>query len=365
MSKPYVLIAIPTDNSYIHKHMVFSVVKLLSDQRVNSKLILPTHRPIENNRNKIVQDFLKGKFDYLIMMDFDNPPMNNILNLIFLGLDVIGCPTPVWHSQTLGDYPIYWNALREKGDGYLPLQGSECQGLQEVDSIGTGCIILSRKVLLSVQYDKPFERTWDDEGVVIEGSDYYFCRKVRKLGFKIHAHFDYPCMHFNEVELTECMKFFNAFYKKPDEQEKFKELKNKLNFDKFSITKEDFDILSDFCEHEKPKRILDYGAGVSTHLFKQFCFVNTIEESFKIALTFDTVIKEPVGIYDFAFIDGPRGTNKLSREQSVVQAMNHTDCIIMHDTLRQGEQQTIYKHLKNWECEDMKSLRGMHLFRRK
>ena len=39
-------------------------------------------RPIANNRNRIVRDFLLSDQDYLVMIDDDNPPVQNIFELL-------------------------------------------------------------------------------------------------------------------------------------------------------------------------------------------------------------------------------------------------------------------------------------------
>jgi len=145
--------------------------------------------------NRIALDVIKGGFDYWLNIDSDNPPVNNPLDLIEYDLDIIGLPTPVWNDQ--GTPPIYFNAMDWHGDGWLPHRDTE--GLQEVDAVGTGCILISRKTLLLMS--KPFERTTDPAGIVEFGPDFNFCRKARAMNFKVWAHFDYPCQHFNTVDL--------------------------------------------------------------------------------------------------------------------------------------------------------------------
>ena len=186
-------------------------MKMQRDNRINSKFILPTHSPYVNNLHKIIRDFLDGGYDFWISMDDDNPPRNNILDLVFLNKDVIGCPTPVWHNAVPGDYPIYWNALDDKGDGFKPHQ--PCEGLQRVDAIGSGCMIISRRVIEALDGQKPFMRQWGDDGIVQRGGDFSFCMKARKAGFEIYAHYDYPCYHFNEIEIGEIQLAFQNIKK--------------------------------------------------------------------------------------------------------------------------------------------------------
>ena len=204
--KPKVLITIPT-TGWVHKCCVFSIVRLLNDRRVVVDYTLPTDRPYESNLNGIVKYFLKTSFDYWITFDSDNPPIKNILDLVFLDLDIVGCPTPVWANMKNGDFPMYWNALDEKPDGWTPHKPLD--GLQKVDAVGSGCMVIARRVLEKME--KPlFFRKWDKDGIAIEGHDYNFCRKAKDQGFKVWAHYDYPCYHFNEIEVHETAQAYKA-----------------------------------------------------------------------------------------------------------------------------------------------------------
>lgn len=168
-------------------------------------VILPTHTPIENNRNLIVRDFLRGEFSHLLMFDADNPPSRNPLELIELDKDVMILPTPQWHltaeDGALGKFPIYWNCMDEdlEGDGWK--EHSPQSGLQEIDAGGSGCMLIARRVLEQIK--RPFERTWDEDGVCVYGSDFWFCKKAKDHGFTIWTHYAYPCLHFKEVEMGE------------------------------------------------------------------------------------------------------------------------------------------------------------------
>ena len=200
-----ILVAV-LNTGWIHKQVSFTLLNLIKDRRVT--IIQPSHRPIENNRNLIVKDFLVQGFDWLLMMDSDNPPVKNPLDLINDDKDVIIFPTPVWHLSNeeadRGQFPIYVNCLDWDKNKDAWRMHPEMNGWQEIDAGGTGCILIARRVLEGMT--KPFERTWDDEGVVIKGSDYYFCEKVKKRGCKIWTHYDYPCLHLTELELGEVMR---------------------------------------------------------------------------------------------------------------------------------------------------------------
>lgn len=216
-----VLIACPNGDAYLHKLVVFAVLRMLQDGRHETNFIAPTWSPFVLNLHKIVADVIAQGWDYLLLVDDDNPPLNNPLDLVELDLDVVGLPTPVWHCDTSGtDRPFYFNALRQVEDpdgsiSFRPLDSYpewKGAGLQEADAVGTGCILVARRVLEELArraeasgdpLDAPFMRMWDTRGMVTMGNDYAFCLRARQAGFRVWVHWDYPCRHFQTIELRE------------------------------------------------------------------------------------------------------------------------------------------------------------------
>ena len=203
-----VYLTVPNGRGWLHKLTHFAVIKILQDTRYRVRHDCPTHSPYVNNLHHCVKDFLHGGEDYWLTIDTDNPPMNNPLDLIEYDLDVVGFPTPVWHNSVPGDRPWYFNALDIEGGGYTP--HTDTNGLQEVDAVGSGCLLISREVILELKDQQPFMRVWNPDGTVEIGGDYSFCRKAKKAGFKIWTHYDYPCRHFNEVDLIESIQAFGS-----------------------------------------------------------------------------------------------------------------------------------------------------------
>lgn len=183
-----------------------ALMGLSRDPRV--VIILPSHRPYENALHHVVKDFVAGGYDYWLNIDADNPPIKNPLDLIALDKDILGLPTPVWHWTGVNDdRPIYWNAYSwdEKAQAfreYLPQDG-----LRRVDAVGTGCMLVARRVFKDPKMlVAPFQRSLAPDGTVDVGNDLAFCRRATRCGFEVWAHFDYPCRHYQEVELTEVIQ---------------------------------------------------------------------------------------------------------------------------------------------------------------
>lgn len=208
--KPRVYLTCPNGSGWIHKHVHFAILRLLQDHRFVWRHDCPTHSPYVNNLHACMNDFLDGGEDFWLSMDDDNPPKNNVADLVNLDLDVVGFPTPVWHSEVKGDRPFYFNALTKVDDGFSPLPSERWKGLQEVDAIGSGCFMVARRVMLALKDDQPFMRQWGKDGRVVQGCDYSFCDRAKAKGFRIWSHFDYPCDHFNELSLLEVIQSFGA-----------------------------------------------------------------------------------------------------------------------------------------------------------
>lgn len=162
-----------------------------------------------------MRDFLIGEYDFWLSFDSDNPPINNPLDLVGVDKDIMGCPTPVWHfdekNKSKGERPIYWNGYKRVGDAYKEYEPKD--GLQQVDAIGTGCFLIARRVFEHPDMQKgAFTRKLYPDGRVEKGNDIMFCERAKEAGFEVWCHYDYPSMHFNELELNEVVRAFNNLY---------------------------------------------------------------------------------------------------------------------------------------------------------
>ena len=209
-----VLISVPNTGN-IHKLVSSALLKLIQERRYDLNIIQPTHNPYENNLHHIVNDFMEGDYDFWLNIDSDNPPLSNPLDLVELNKDIIGLPTPVWHftGKIKGERPVYENAYKYIPDKDAYTEWSIKEGLQRVDAVGTGCILISRRVFKrDVMRLAPFSRKCNFDGTVERGNDISFCERATSQGFEIYAHYDYRCQHFNELELHEVMRAFYELY---------------------------------------------------------------------------------------------------------------------------------------------------------
>ena len=215
MKKIFVTFPVSPSHPVLHKQVVMASWKLMHDKRYELKMIIPAHNPFENNLHHCINDFKDNDCDYWLSIDSDNPPMNNPLDLVELDRDIIGLPTPVLYidkkTQGKGERPYYWNAYKKAIGGYN--EWPDKIGLQKVDAIGTGCFLISKRVFLHPEMLKgAFTRKLNPDGTVNTGNDLSFCERATDLGFEIYSHFDYPCRHYNSVDLIEVSEAFHAMY---------------------------------------------------------------------------------------------------------------------------------------------------------
>jgi hypothetical protein len=203
-----VLVSIPTRGK-IHKKVAQALLGItLRETRVGGDIIMPTNNPLENNQHHIINDLLSREYDYWLSFDDDNPPTKNPFDLIALDLDVVSCPTPVWHySGKKGERFWYWNAY-----DYAPLEDAyrehlPQEGLQKVDAIGGGCFLISRRVFEHPEMQLgAFHRTYLSSGIVDKGNDISFSERAGKQGFDLYTHYDYPCRHMVTLDLLDMIE---------------------------------------------------------------------------------------------------------------------------------------------------------------
>jgi hypothetical protein len=154
-------------------------------------------QPVANNRNHIVQRFLERDGDYLCMIDSDNVPLFNPLDYVERDLDVIGFPYPTWRGND--EYPIRWFPHEPTGNGVV-----------EIDEVGTGCILIAHRVLVHPDMRAPFMDEWDRDGLRTIGEDQSFCRRARKVGFRVFCDTSRICAHFKTLDVATLWRYING-----------------------------------------------------------------------------------------------------------------------------------------------------------
>lgn len=168
-------------------------------------LTYPSDKPIANNRNRIIKDFLsKPEYDYLMMIDSDIVPPLNILDLVDHQKPVMGAVCFAFMDSgivplVLKEIPEDKRKDKDKPYKVMELQGDE--GCIEVDAIGSGVIVIRRDVLEAMVNDQPFCNIYNEQGLKMLGLDLSFCKKAKAKGFGVFCHLDYICSHWQKLDL--------------------------------------------------------------------------------------------------------------------------------------------------------------------
>ena len=360
IENPYKLYVAILNHGWIRREMVDTVLPTIGKTKgvvtTLEKLNKTWHHPISSNRNRIVKRFLATDNDYLMMIDDDVVPLCNPAYFAFADKDVIGFPAKVRQV----DRQLNWVAYVKNPDrrDYAPVDFTKVDQsveLLSVDAVGTGCILIHRRVLENMK--APFHIHFDEDGILTTGTDFAFCERAKEAGFEIFTTPRRVCEHFKELGMLDMQSYSDS-----DDVDTAAQ-KYGIPWGGFAITPIDWEFIKRIILDNKPLKILEFGSGLSSLLMSEYAEVESWEKNFDWAdmvqdkhLNFNlpplSVKKwnddseiDPKG-FDLAFIDGPTGkiNSGPGREESFKIA-SKCDAIIVHDAGRDEEQQLQEKYL--------------------
>jgi len=146
-------------------------------------------------RNEIHNQFLVAGTPYLAMIDSDVLcPPNTIDKLLSYKKHLIGGwyreKAPYWIGKTPIHRPVVYDyETRDEGgvDWYEQRIEDKMTGLEKVDGIGAGMLLMSRELALKLG-ENPYDL---NSG----GEDLKLCTKVRELGYDIFVDWELMCAH--------------------------------------------------------------------------------------------------------------------------------------------------------------------------
>ena len=179
---------------------------IAGDKRYNLIFGRGIKKPVCNNRNTIVREFLLNppeKAHFLLMMDNDVAPKKNVLDYVEKDLDIVVFPCPIWQWRQDPNEPLIYN-ITVAGDHGMKVGVSlkASGGLIEISEGGTGAILIARRVLEHPDMVYPFREVVNKNGLSTMGHDLAFCARARAVGFKVWAALGCQCSHWEEVDLA-------------------------------------------------------------------------------------------------------------------------------------------------------------------
>lgn len=140
--------------------------------------------PLEKSREELVKFALAGKCDYIWFIDTDMVIVKGTIDTL-LGMikDDVMVASTLYFQKGIPYHPTTRKFDEEGEYAERLIEPEEFNQIIEVDGVGMGCALINTKIFEKI--DKPYFR-WIWEGEELKASeDLYFCRKVRKAGFKI------------------------------------------------------------------------------------------------------------------------------------------------------------------------------------
>lgn len=204
-----IFIVIPTLTGNIRIELATLLMKLLFNKKYFIKIYLEQGKPIDFLRNKIVKKFLlenmisKNKYDYLLFIDDDIIPVDDILDMVELNKDIVSAVC--FSFQYDEPFALILDKTNNPfiSEGYVQSNKINKGKIIECDAVGCGCLLIKREVLEKIE--KPFEFKFNEDGTT-KGEDFNFCEKAKKLGYKIFVDTTKICSHYTNIDLKKINK---------------------------------------------------------------------------------------------------------------------------------------------------------------
>jgi hypothetical protein len=196
MNQPKVLMAMPCVSGMVPLPTVESMLKL--HKPCACAFIAVERQRIDRVRSYFAKQAISGEFDYLFMVDDDNPIPPDTLELMLSDdKDIVIAPILTRNPNPSGKHDLcayYRTDIKIGGDGRLPYYSfaesfRDDGPLHRMDAGGTGCMLVKTRVLqvLAAKYETVFE--FGD--VTVNGQrrttseDVEFCERATNAGFEV------------------------------------------------------------------------------------------------------------------------------------------------------------------------------------
>jgi hypothetical protein len=275
--------------------------------------------------------------------------------MVFYDRDIVGSPARRRKEERL-EWVAYCQTADKKGYYSVDLDSIDPNiDLLRVDAVGTGCIMIKRKVLETVKV--PFEDLFDEYGIRSRGMDLHFCDKAREAGFEVWVAPHRVSEHFREMGLV-TMDSQYVSHAKEEPMEKYG-----IAWGKWIEI--DWIFIKDIIQQEKVKNVLEFGTGLSTLLMSEIADVDTYDK--EKGMSQETKKKLPNGRdvnfntwdgmnlqmnskhYDLVLINGfsERPERGNAKEVALREAIKRCDRIVIHHAGFQFESILQKEYLKN------------------
>ena len=193
-----VLIGIPTIGA-VQWQFAASMMALNSPE--DTRVMWVPRVMIDTARNAMAQEVIDNpEITHLMMIDDDHVFESDILmKMLEKDVDVIGALA----FKRRPDFAPCVYKKNSNGDHFTILP----EDFIEVDAIGSGCILVKRKVIEDIEF--PWFQTGYDENYIHWSVDFDFCKKVKAAEFKIWCDPTIRVKHIGDQPLIDENNFQN------------------------------------------------------------------------------------------------------------------------------------------------------------
>ena len=188
------------NQGWIHTKLVETLLKIQGATKHELTFFFSDEKPIDYNRNFIVDKFLKSNCEILFMIDSDMVIPENLLDMIKPDCDVVSAV--VFTTNKGIPYPLIMKNSKD-GRGFEPMAdpGDTIEEYTSVDGIGTGCIYIRRSVFEKI--NRPFFRfQYASDGNITYGEDYSFSKKVKAADINLYVATKFIVGHFKSFDVA-------------------------------------------------------------------------------------------------------------------------------------------------------------------
>ena len=192
------------NNGWVQSQLMVDIIHiaLMKKSHFDSVVQVANIGLTTRSRNVVVREFLDNtEAEWLLLVDSDESLKPEVFQLL--------CDTahdkerPIVSGLVFGAFFDNDGQLRpvptiydmDPEDGLQPIDNFPINELIEVDAVGTGCLLIHRSVLLTIQAHATQNQgprwAWFAEGAIegtYFGEDLLFSKRLQSLGYKIHVH---------------------------------------------------------------------------------------------------------------------------------------------------------------------------------
>ena len=196
--KPKILIAVPT-MGYVHAYLVNIILGWVAAAMQHGRYSLNFYttvnvQPVDNARNEIVEEFLRGDSTHLLFIDSDTlPPLDAIEKMLAHDKDIVTGITAIVESDDGLNFYRKWNVV-----GMNDKHVQAHTGFFQAKACGSSFLLIKRKVFEGLP--KPHYRFLYTDSAkgepVIVSEDIHFTANATDAGFELWVDTELIAKHY-------------------------------------------------------------------------------------------------------------------------------------------------------------------------